>query len=470
MMRQRLLTVLGSVCLGVALTVVSTALGSAAAGAPLPVDAPHAPLSHPADIRVPSQVPVTATVIDVPYRYQGEEDGRDTDQKRHDCGQASVAMAVQYATGEITTVKAIHDYVNVSGNTLLVHLQDALTHWHIDYVSVSQTADISAAIVSGDPVIAVIDMVGITPGADCCYSTSTDPSQHFGRYNVYTEGHWLVLKGISDDGGWVVVNDPNVFGGSLYWYSDGTPKGASRYYPYSEFATAFDAKNVDALRITTPPYVERLDVRLINQPPVLGLSPGQTSHITFSVQNTGDVTLWSGRTGLLLLVGQSDTELAPTAHYSLGDDILPGFQTSWGIEITAPEAPGVYSLYWQMHFLDERFGPILSCRVLVGGSPSDAWPISSGDGSVDYSKLIDAWLRSMLADEMARLKSQVETLKSRALGYVGAFLQRLGADVQEDVLRLLASLWEETVGQCCGASALAPLALSGVGYLLRRRL
>ena len=68
----------------------------------------------------------------------------------------------------------------------------------------------------------------------------TDPAKHFGRFHDYTYGHFVVVKAITEDGAWVVIDDPYVFDKSAWgWYKGGLPKGHNRYIKYAEFEQAF---------------------------------------------------------------------------------------------------------------------------------------------------------------------------------------------------------------------------------------
>jgi len=473
-MKKHLTSVLASLFLGMGLAILTSVLGSAST---TPLSSDLALAAAASDPGVPALlVPQTnaQAVITVPYRYQGESDGRLTEQKQMDCGQASVAMAIQYATEQTVSVKTIHDFIGKDGLTGADDLARALDHWSIDYGTVANAAGISAALADGHPLIAVIQAGEISEAKDdYCATAPTDPSQHFDRFYDYTDGHWLVVKGVSSDGNWVVVNDPNVWGShpsNKYWYSDGTPKGASRYYSSTEFTVAFDAKGEDALEIKTLPYISRLDARVINQPPVLVLSPGQTSRIHFDVQNTSVVTLWSGRTTLSLLVDQSNRALITSPTHQLDSDIPPGYQVRWEIEIAAPDAPGFYSLHWQMHFADAPFGPVLSCRVRVGGLSTATWLPTADDEGIDPSGLVDAWLRSLLAETTARIESHVGALEEQILARLEDLQRQFEVSLVEGLVRLLAIAWETAIHQCYGAIALAPLSLLVMLHALRRRL
>lgn len=446
---KRQLFILTSVLLGIVLTVVVSTLGYVAAATP----------------DVQSVVPVEDAGITVPYRYQGEVDGRTDVQQKYDCGQTSVTMIIQYATEQRLTIKEVHDYIGVEGNTDTDDLKKALDHWGIAYETIADAKDAYLAIQKGQPVIAVIQAGDIPQASDYCATTETDPSEHFNRYYDFTGGHWLVAKGLSDDDNWVIVNDPNVWGQPpqhKYWYSDSSPKGADRYYGKVSFTTAFDAVNAESFKILTPAYHDRLAAQVIQQSPFLSLLPGETKVITFEVQNVSPVTFWAGRTSLKLALPEQVTLFGIPETLALDNDIPPYHQVRWEITITAPDAPGLYILTWRMQFEDTSFGPDLQALVYIPGAPGKTPPPSSGDdgsGRIDIGALFAAWMETLLEDTVAQFEALIARL-----------LQQFEVWLQTELERLFAEIWASLLQQCCGTSALVPVSLLLVAYIARRRL
>ena len=172
------------------------------------------------------------------YRYQGEQSSFDTfGNQSSNCGPASVAMAIEWATGLHLPVGAIRSFIGTNGYTTMDQLSDALTHWGVRYSrSVGDTAGVRAVLARGNIAIVGLDMGAITAGRDVDGS-SKDPGLRTGSYLTTSVRHFIVVKGVTPDGTHFVVHDPNVWGrppSPRYWYSDGTSKGHDRLYRVDE--------------------------------------------------------------------------------------------------------------------------------------------------------------------------------------------------------------------------------------------
>jgi hypothetical protein len=173
------------------------------------------------------------------YRYQGAADSGECADAN--CGPAVIAMAIGYATGRTVAIKDIRAYLSGDScrGTDYSDATVALDHWGIGYRSIYGMASLEKAVNSRDHIVlAIVNMGYISRGSDYLVPRS-DPAKHYGRYHTYTSGHFVVVKGITDDGEWVVVNDPYVFDPKLGFYRNGAPKGRDRYYAYAEFAKAY---------------------------------------------------------------------------------------------------------------------------------------------------------------------------------------------------------------------------------------
>ncbi len=115
-----------------------------------------------------------------------------------------------------------------------------LDHWGVDYKKTSTMKELKAAVGTRDhPVLAILYMGYIGAGADYL-KPATDPARRYGRFHDYTYGHFIVVKGFSSDGRWVVIDDPYVFDGSAWgFYKGGGAKGHNRFIKYAEFEKAF---------------------------------------------------------------------------------------------------------------------------------------------------------------------------------------------------------------------------------------
>lgn len=190
------------------------------------------------------------------YRFQGEADSGEA--RYVNCGPASVAMAIQRSTGARVPVAEVRSSIpgNGLGTTSLAELTGLLDQYGVRYRrSIGSPRDVDAALRRGAPVLALIGMGGIEPGPDYD-GASASPNQRTGRYYRYAGGHYFVIRGISADGGYYRVHDPNVYlpsGYPRYWYGDGSPKGRDRLYPRGQVWAAMLAYGGDQAVELPPP-------------------------------------------------------------------------------------------------------------------------------------------------------------------------------------------------------------------------
>lgn len=221
---------------------------SVVSGRVMRLSAPGAPPAIPDSGRVAAG----SRSIDVPYdwyRYQGEWDSGAM--AHNNCGPTCVAMAIQYAHDNLwIPISDIRSYIGGSSWTYPSHLKSALDHWGVANQYLYSMQDIHDAIaVRGSIVLVHLWMYWITPGSDYLISYS-DPLQHYGRYYIFDQSHWVVFKGISQDGLWGICHDPNVWDDNgAYWYAGGTPKGKDRYYLYSQLADSIADYGYQAIEV-----------------------------------------------------------------------------------------------------------------------------------------------------------------------------------------------------------------------------
>ena len=202
---------------------------------------------------------VLANNIVVPYEWYRYQGASDSDDKEHDCGPACVAMAIQFTKDTFVPIRDIRNYIGHTGATTSEELKDSLQHWGISYNHLSAGAQnvIDAVNDRNHIVICPVTMSCFSPGLDID-SKSDDPDLHYNRYSSFSGGHFIIVKGISDDGNWIIVYDPNVWGSypyPKYWYSNGEPKGKERYYKLSEFYNAINSRGIEILPESSTIYV-----------------------------------------------------------------------------------------------------------------------------------------------------------------------------------------------------------------------
>jgi len=206
------------------------------------------------------------------YRYQGESDSNNPS-RNSDCGPACVAMAIQFTTQQRISIKDISKVIGHSGTTALSELKKPLKHWGVSYTVLDRLEDVIQAVNQRSHiVICPVRMSAFSYGPDRD-GVSSSSVHHFSKYRTYEGGHFLVVKGFSSDGKWVIVYDPLVFGtgagDARYWYSNGVPKGKNRYYLVSEFRSAIAGWH--ALEILSTPHCNerkpllRIDGNIVSQ-------------------------------------------------------------------------------------------------------------------------------------------------------------------------------------------------------------
>jgi len=252
---------------------------------------------------------VLANNIVVPYEWYRYQGASDSDDKEHDCGPACVAMAIQFIKDTFVPIRGIRNYIGHTGATTSEELKDSLQHWGISYNHLSEGAQnvIDAVNDRNHIVICPVTMSCFGQGLDID-STSDDPALHYDRYSSFSGGHFIIVKGISDDGNWIIAYDPNVWGSypyPKYWYSNGEPKGKERYYKLSEFYNAINSRGIEILPESSTIYVP--DDYSTIQEAVDAASSGDTiivrdgtytenvavnkDHLTISSENGAEVTV-----------------------------------------------------------------------------------------------------------------------------------------------------------------------------------
>ena len=198
-----------------------------------------APAARAGAVQPPADAPV-GIADTYYYRYQGSRDSGAC--ATANCGPAVFAAAIGYAKDTWIAIKDVRAYV--SGKSCRgTDYNDAyrvLDHWGVNYQKTSTMKELKAAVATRDhPTLAILYMNNISAGPDYLKPAS-DPAQRNGRFHDYTYGHFVVVKGFSEDGKWVIIDDPYVFDGKAWgFYKDGDAKGHNRYVKYAEFEKAF---------------------------------------------------------------------------------------------------------------------------------------------------------------------------------------------------------------------------------------
>jgi uncharacterized protein YegL len=151
-------------------------------------------------------------------------------------------MAIQFVKQQRISIRDISKVIGHSGTTTLTELKKPLAHWGVSYTVLDRLEDVIQAVNQRSHIVLCpVRMSAFSYGSDRD-GVSSSSVHHFSKYRTYEGGHFVVVKGFSSDGKWVIVYDPLVFGtgagDARYWYSNGVPKGKNRYYLVSEFRSA----------------------------------------------------------------------------------------------------------------------------------------------------------------------------------------------------------------------------------------
>ena len=160
-------------------------------------------------------------------------------------------------------------------------------------------AEVDAALARGSIVLAHVWMYHLSPGADHMIALS-NPAANTNRYHRYDQSHWLLLKGTSADGQWVVTHDPNVWDGNgVYWYSGNLAKGRDRLYRYTEMAAAIASYNYELIEVPAggaAPGPTATPVATAPPAPTAGVPTGGVWHTVRAGENLYRISLQYGTT------------------------------------------------------------------------------------------------------------------------------------------------------------------------------
>lgn len=404
----------------------------------------------------PTLVPtITENPIHKCYRYQGE-DSAGTEAKKSNayCGQTCVAMAIQYVREENIPISEIARFVRkgIKDLTNAQDLKKALDNWQVESTPVEDMDTLRRAVQDrGHIVIAIINMPKMETQGQDYREGGTDPREHCDKYVDCNLGHWVVVHGITSDGRWVIVHDPDVFDGGKYWYSGHLPKGQNRYYRYSEFEAALDAINEDSLEILASYEYTVIE----NFRPQL-LRPGEATRVSCTLQNTG--MRWVPEHDYRLVnvnnlpFGAGPQNLEKVVHY--------GKTMTWTLDLVAPQEPGAYQTDWQIVHDNKPIGPVIPCYVIVA---------SEWKGLPSYWPIIKQLAKERLSDIEQWFEERLDEVKQF---FIDLLLGELGRLLGE-LARLWHEFWDSLLQQYCGANAVAPAALLlgawGINHKRHRR-
>lgn len=155
------------------------------------------------------------------------------------CGPASASMAIAYATGDYVPVYAVRRRVGWrdNGATSFEDLMKAMASWDVksELKPIRTMDDVRAIVDSGSIAIILFNMDLVSHAKGGAGQSS------IGKYYADHGGHYIVIKGYSADGKYVIVNDsiPSDWAENSFRYADGLSMiGKNRYYPAAELLRA----------------------------------------------------------------------------------------------------------------------------------------------------------------------------------------------------------------------------------------
>ncbi len=168
-------------------------------------------------------------VNDVPFFEQGG-----TWDESFNCGPATVAAAVNYSQVSFPSVNDVRATLGLEGPTDIDQWAWLLNWYGAPWYSTWSLDEMNTAIRAGHAIVIAAWMSDISFGPDFEQAWSPNWGQS-GRYDGFSQGHAMLITGITDRGANYLIHDPNVFPyTATSWYGDGQPKGAYRRYSAAE--------------------------------------------------------------------------------------------------------------------------------------------------------------------------------------------------------------------------------------------
>jgi hypothetical protein len=161
------------------------------------------------------------------------------------CGPASAAMAIHWATGRDISVRDVRKEIgepNGSRATSLDHQKWVIARHGIKavYTHVSSTEELVGLLKRGNIAILWIHTAKIRMPKGNVAKTRE------GRYYPDECGHYIILHGVSPDGKFFIVHDPapGDWATNTVRYPDGGMLGRNRYFSVSEVWASLKQKRV----------------------------------------------------------------------------------------------------------------------------------------------------------------------------------------------------------------------------------
>jgi|GEM_PF-4237271 len=148
------------------------------------------------------------------------------------CGPTSTHMAVKWYRNTTEGIPSVSDIRNLNyrdgGWWYTTDIANALNQYQVPFAThwVASAQDLTSCLQRGHIALLCVEMKWIAYNRRLFYD----------RFYTFDSGHFLIVKGFSDDGSWFIVFDPNSWSGDNY--ANGIPMGRNRFYRSNELYNA----------------------------------------------------------------------------------------------------------------------------------------------------------------------------------------------------------------------------------------
>jgi LysM repeat protein len=166
------------------------------------------------------------------------------------CGPASVAMAIHWAKGENVAVAKVRQEIGIPYKNGAIDFSDMKKSFskhgvRTQSIVVEGMDDIKRIVDRGNIAIMLFNTRSIRKAA------GSPSSDYVGRYYDDISGHYIVIKGYTLDGKYVIAYDPmpsDWVSNSGRYQDKRTMLGKNRYYPIAQLMTTMSHEIVEILR------------------------------------------------------------------------------------------------------------------------------------------------------------------------------------------------------------------------------
>ena len=160
-----------------------------------------------------------------------------------------------------------------------------------------------------------------------------------------------------------------------------------------------------------------------NYPDNSVLKPGEIFVKTFEIKNVGNIPWTTGYSFVLDPAQQGETLGSPAQIY-LPQETSPGSNVSFSIPLTAPTAPGTYTVYWTLKNEQGRTilidgGPQVWVKIIVCDPNQPCNPPAGGGGTSVTANGVTATLTGYSSDSSSTSVSFCMTMPNRDYGPAG---------------------------------------------------